>query len=786
MKPPFFSARKALCVAALAISVQTCVWAQSSAPATSLLGPASGQATTSRDNANSQSERTLSDIELQTQEMQKRLAATQADIIKAQTAINDGTNVETAARASAQDRLNYLRGMQDGYTQIIDNLKNLRRVTTNLDTARKEKENWQAPTGNAPWPLTVADDLQLAMLRLQFQLQHLKQRTNIVNDLLADLRKTRNQLEVELRQSSTGPEAARASDAIQRRLDRINLELANTAIDKDTINIEQITGAISLSTLKLTKDFYNARFSFTEQDFQKIKADLQKRIDGLKTQEQQASLRINRTLDLAAAAKAKSDALEQNATATTEARTAARNARLLADRKAEAARTERERLRAQIELDLLMIQIWEIRRDLYANVDSSQQLTVLKSKHEDLVRQLNLGLNYLNQLIAEKSQSTLALNEQLRQAPTSADKAFLSEMLTPLAEQIDNMRGLYALFERARQYLEITGSEIAHAQLNQTFAQRFSGIRASAIEFINDIWQFEIFAVDDNILVDGREIKTKRSVTVGKTIGAMAILIIGFMLISGLIRRTLALAVNKANLGASKSVVLGRWLTLAAGFSLILTAFNIVEIPLSAFAFFGGALAIGVGFGTQNLLKNLISGVMLLIEKPIRIGDLVEIDGILGTVTSIGIRFSTIQGAQGNDALIPNSVLVEQKLVNWTYSTRDARRDVRVTVSYKSNVNEVQRILAMVSADHPQVKQVPAPVVTLEDFGDNGLVFNLQFWIRLQAGIQPAQILSDLRVSILAAFAEAGIELPFPQRAVMFDQSNPIAVRVHPSTTPAT
>jgi small-conductance mechanosensitive channel len=754
-------------------------------PASSLLGGASGQTTTPRDNAAQPSERTLTDIDAQMQEVQKRLAALQVDIIKAQAAINDSSNVETAARTAAQDRLNYLRSMQDGYAQIIDNLKNLRRVTTNLETARKEKENWQAPAGNAPWPLAVADDLQLAMLRLQFQLQHLRQRTNIVNDLLADLRKTRSQVEVELRQSSTGPEAARSSDGIQRRLDRINLDLANTAIDKDTINIEQTTGAISLSTLKLTKDFYNARFTFTEQDFQKIKVDIQKRIDGLRTQEQQASLRINRTLDLAAAAKAKSDALEQNATATTEARTAARNARLLADRKAEAARTERERLRAQIELDLLMIQIWEIRRDLYANVDSSQQLAVLKSKHEDLARQLNLGLNYLNQLIAEKSQSTLALNEQLRQAPTSADKAFLSEMLTPLAEQIDNMRGLYALFERARQYLEITGSEIAHAQLNQTFAQRFSGIKASAIEFANDIWQFEIFAVDDNILVDGREIKTKRSVTVGKTIGAMAILIIGFMLISGLIRRTLALAVHKANLGASKSVVLGRWLTLAAGFSLILTAFNIVEIPLSAFAFFGGALAIGVGFGTQNLLKNLISGVMLLIEKPIRIGDLVEIDGILGTVTSIGIRFSTIQGAQGNDALIPNSVLVEQKLVNWTYSTRDARRDVRVTVSYKSSVHEVQRILAMVSADHPQVKQMPAPVITLEDFGDNGLVFNLQFWIRLQAGTQPAQILSDLRVSILAAFAEAGIELPFPQRAVMFDQSNPIAVRVHPSTTAA-
>ena len=80
---------------------------------------------------------------------------------------------------------------------------------------------------------------------------------------------------------------------------------------------------------------------------------------------------------------------------------------------------------------------------------------------------------------------------------------------------------------------------------------------------------------------------------------------------------------------------------------------------------------------------------------------------------------------------------------------------------------------------------MPAPIITLEDFGDNGLVFNLQFWIRLQAGMQPSQILSDLRVSILKEFAQAGIELPFPQRTVIFDQSNPIAVRVDPSSASA-
>jgi small-conductance mechanosensitive channel len=211
---------------------------------------------------------------------------------------------------------------------------------------------------------------------------------------------------------------------------------------------------------------------------------------------------------------------------------------------------------------------------------------------------------------------------------------------------------------------------------------------------------------------------------------------------------------------------MGRWLTFIAGITLILTAFNLVEIPLSAFAFFGGALAIGVGFGTQNLLKNLISGVMLLVEKPVRIGDMVEVDGVSGTVTSIGIRFSTLHSAHGTDTLIPNSVLVEQKLVNWTYSTADVRREIKVTVGYGSDVSVVTDLMLKACEQETNILDTPPPVVTLDDFGDNGLLFNLQVWLALQKGNNVAVTLSQLRMSILAAFREAGIELPYPQRLV--------------------
>jgi small-conductance mechanosensitive channel len=326
------------------------------------------------------------------------------------------------------------------------------------------------------------------------------------------------------------------------------------------------------------------------------------------------------------------------------------------------------------------------------------------------------------------------------------------------------------------------GAELDYADKNKTLFQRFKAARAVVVDLGKEVWHYELFVVDDSVLVDGREIKAKRGVTIGKTAGAIIILVLGFSLISGLIRRTLALAVNKANLGLTKSVVLGRWLTLTAGFTLIVTALNLVDIPLSAFAFLGGALAIGVGFGTQNILKNLISGVILSIEKPIRVGDLVEIDSVLGTVTSIGLRFSTVHGPQGNDILIPNSVLVEQQLINWTYSTPSARKDVRITVGYRSNVDTVREILAAASKDDSNVLDTPPALITLEDFGDNGLVFNLRFWVSLTSGVPANEIQSNLRLKILQAFEKAGIELPFPQRTLMFDQQSPLAVHVQAQT----
>jgi len=735
-------------------------------------------------------ERNASDIDAQQQEMQTRLATTQADLVKAQNAFKEVSTLDPSAQALAKERLEDLSHQSDAYTQIIDNLKNLRRLNNKLENARKEKLAWKPPSGVAPWPLSVADDLQFEILRAQSQIQYLAQRRSIIDEQLSELKKTRATVEAELRQgtqksqglTALGTPSNKLQSANERRLVRLNLELVNFSVDSDTILVEQRTATLLLASLKQTWEFYQHRFSFSTDDFNKISTDIEKTIEQLRIKEQQASTRINRTLEQAALAKARLDQLETTPNVGAELVVAARRSWRTADVMAEASLIEREKYRTQIDLNLLSLQFWEIRQKLYSNTNIASDLGEMMLRQQTLAKQLAQGSAYLTQIISDKAQAAFDLTTQLQQATDPAEKAFLNGLLAPISQQIDTTRSLYVLIGRMHQYLQIVKAELDYADTNKTLIQRIEAARTVVVALSKGIWNYELFVIDDSVVVDGREIKTKRGITIGKTAGAIIILVFGFSLISGLIRRTLTLAVNKANLGLTKSVVWGRWLTLIAGFTLIVTALNLVDIPLSAFAFLGGALAIGVGFGTQNILKNLISGVMLLVEKPIRIGDQVEIDNTVGTVTSIGMRFSTVHGPQGNDILIPNSVLVEQKLINWTYSTPSARKDVRVTVGYRSNVDKVREILFAASKDNPHVLGTPTPLITLEDFGDNGLVFNLRFWVSLQSGVPANEIQSDLRIKILQAFEQAGIELPFPQRTLMFDQESPLSVQLQPST----
>jgi len=175
-----------------------------------------------------------------------------------------------------------------------------------------------------------------------------------------------------------------------------------------------------------------------------------------------------------------------------------------------------------------------------------------------------------------------------------------------------------------------------------------------------------------------------------------------------------------------------------------------------------GALGVGIGFGLQSVVNNFVSGLILLFERPIREGDVVEVDTIIGEVRRVGMRSSTVATFQGAEVVLPNSILASQRLVNWTLSARQRRVDITVGVQYGSDIPTVRELLTNVAATHPDVLRQPKPVAFFLDFGESALQFQLCFWVpRFDVHMQ---MKSEVAAKVAAALQEAGIAIPFPQR----------------------
>jgi small-conductance mechanosensitive channel len=208
-----------------------------------------------------------------------------------------------------------------------------------------------------------------------------------------------------------------------------------------------------------------------------------------------------------------------------------------------------------------------------------------------------------------------------------------------------------------------------------------------------------------------------------------------------------------------------RWVFALLAAVCVLASLAIAGIPLAAFAFIGGAVAIGIGFGMQSLFKNLISGVMVLVERPFRLGDVIEVGALRGTVVDIDLRTSVVRDSDGAETLIPNSVLMEENVKNVTHRTRVASQTLDVVVDGASDPREVADAMRAAAARHGQLLEDPAPTVLLEAFAENGLRFDLHYWIELGPGTDRRRIASDVRLMVLRAFDEVGIKLaPPPKR----------------------
>jgi potassium efflux system protein len=184
----------------------------------------------------------------------------------------------------------------------------------------------------------------------------------------------------------------------------------------------------------------------------------------------------------------------------------------------------------------------------------------------------------------------------------------------------------------------------------------------------------------------------------------------------------------------------------------------------SQFAIIFGALSVGIGFGLQNVVNNFVSGLILMFERPIQPGDIVEVSGTSGKVRAIGMRATTLTTFEGADVIVPNGTLLSEKLINWTLSDMNRRIDVEVGVAYGSDPRRVMALLSEVALGTPGITPEPAPAIVLKGFGTSSLDFGIRAWTNDFGDW--VTIRTEMTTRVYEALAKEGIEIPFPQQAV--------------------
>jgi small-conductance mechanosensitive channel len=229
------------------------------------------------------------------------------------------------------------------------------------------------------------------------------------------------------------------------------------------------------------------------------------------------------------------------------------------------------------------------------------------------------------------------------------------------------------------------------------------------------------------------------------------------------------------DLTPSIQVLLGKLLRIALITFAVLVVLSSVGIDFSALALFSGAVGVGVGFGLQKIVSNLVSGIILLADKSIKPGDIITLGDNWGWVDTMGARYTSVVSPDGREYLIPNEDFVTQRVINWSYSNERVGLDVKFGVSYASDPHQVRALALAAVAALPRVLNEPAPVCHLVKFGDSSLDFSLWFWIG-----DPIKGVGNVRSEVLLAlwdaFKREGIEIPYPVRDMRIDKAVTVVV----------
>ncbi|MEY3896830.1 MAG: hypothetical protein RLZZ214_2350 [Verrucomicrobiota bacterium] len=671
----------------------------------------------------------------------------------------------------------------------IKNLNSIADARKELESSRAEDAAWTGFPENPPYSVLMIDELlnERDAIKTNLVSSHssLANYERLLTSLRGEAKTAEETTSEKLFAMQNADDATR--DAAKWRMEAARAEsrvLAARAGLMQSLN-DSLKDRINAATTDLAlidRKIKVARTSshFNNEDLEKIgkisedrKKAVQKELDGL-------SKRLKSALATRNQAQSTHDALVAAAAQGTppEGLELAKFRLEVADGRVEAMQSLTEGCESLIQLENISYKAYQDRKAFYDATDQQQKTKALESLEQlrdRLVAWENVAANDISAGSADLSKlearAASITSEDPRFSLLNEQRAIKSETLAMLQRLSQAVIAQHKLLDRwVADFTPKAGEE-------QPF-HRIKNFGTNTWATLRKIWAFQVTSYVDSVEVDGQTITGNIPVTLGMLLRALLFFVIGYWIASKIANRIQGTLVTRGHLAETNARMLRNWLMIVVGIFLAIGTLSFLKIPLTIFAFFGGALAIGLGFGMQTLIKNFISGIIVLAERKIRVGDILDVDGIIGTVVEVNTRSSIIKSADDVETMIPNSVFLENKVTNWTLTSNKMRRSIRVGVAYGSHPQKVMEILTEVSDRHGLVLKDPAPFAVFEDFGDNSLIFSLYFWIRLGGSTNGMVVASDLRLMVEKRFAESGIGVPFPQRDMHLTTDKPIQVQI--------
>jgi small-conductance mechanosensitive channel len=698
-----------------------------------------------------------------------RAALTQ-ELAEVELALESATQAQDATAIHYQQAVReVLEHLDRLYTQHLTTFQREKQLAQDLRAVQELLQSEQGGRSLAPPPYTLItlDKLQDEFAAAQQRLVAVREAQRAAEDALTQAQEQRDDAERARRQAreivEKNTDAARA-DKVQRnlRLAQVKSRVANALVQLRSSELKNERATVDLQQQKQT--LLARQVAWVQERLTLTSENLQTTLTPLIEQENE----LRRDLEIAEQELANAE--RQWATVQQRLDQVGEPSPLLVE-EVEARRLERQakqesvtilgkRLARMVQAKTAWQRRYRLRLETMSGKERREWRQETAQALEEFEHQRPRIDTHLSSLQTDLvAVQTKTENARATNMPSLRWLRLQERALTDLIQTVDADRTSLVVTERLYQRLLNTLRTQSDIFSLRDYVQGFAdGVVA--------VWRYEILAVEDY------------SLRVSTLLAALLLLTFGGAVARYISRMFGRRVLRRLGLEAGAATAFETLLFYLFVVIFTLIALRTLRVPLTVFTIFGGALAIAVGFGSQTLLSNFISGIILLAERPIRVGDMVDVEGTYGIVEHVGFRSTRVRSFENIYIIVPNSAFLEKNVINWTLSDDSVRVDVHVGVAYGSPVRMVAQIIRQAVDEHEKILTYPEPIVLFADFGNSSLNFEVHFWIRMKKLMDRRIVESDLRYRIDELFHQAGIVIAFPQRDVHLNTTTPVQVQV--------